>query len=104
MVLLQLMKARCRRSQCLLHPTSQGLGPHGRSFSKEILYCSSASNHSSQCLVLGGYICPGWLKFGVHSSPAPAGDMPVAAPALHRTVPSLTKVHPASMMIYQCNT
>lgn len=35
------------------------------------------------------------LKSGVQSSPAPAGDMPVTAPALHRTVPSLTRVHPA---------
>lgn len=49
----------CRGQRCLAHPTIQGQGPHGRSFSKEILYCSFASNHSSQCLVLGGYICPG---------------------------------------------
>lgn len=59
MLLSQMMEPKCRRSPCLAHPTSQGHGPHGRSFSEEILHCSSASNHSSQCLVLGGCICPG---------------------------------------------
>lgn len=59
MLLSQRMKPKCRRSQCLAHPTSKGQGPHGISSSKEILYCSSSSNHSSQCLVLGGCLCPG---------------------------------------------
>lgn len=61
-------------------------------------------NPSSRCLVPGGCFCPGWvgsgLRLGVQSSPAPAGDVPLVPPAPCRTVPSLARVRPGSMMIY----